>query len=412
MSHSLRTRPRRAFSLCQSVAATRRSQLAASVIALAVAMHASSDARAQDDDADVGLPAVQFHGFASQGFILTTGNNYLAESKQGSFEFAEVGLNATAQLGERLRVGMQLFSRDLGPLGDYRAHLDWFYLDYLVHDAFGIRAGRVKLPFGLYNDTADIDAARNSVLLPQSMYPTENRDFLLAQTGVELYGYVPLGGAGALDYRVYGGTIYIEAEDSPATGTFITRLTAPYVVGGRLLWETPLQGLRVGGSVQALRLESDIFIDGDEPTTVGVDIPAVLWVTSAEYLNEDWLFAAEYSRWHIEREVTGSMTIPEEKVVNERTYALATYRVLPWFQPGAYYSLLFRDVEDRKGRDAQQHDTAVTFRFDINAYWLFKLEAHYLWGTAALRSDLNNNQSRDQLAREWALFLAKTTATF
>ena len=46
--------------------------------------------------------------------------------------------------------------------GDYvlNSWADWFDLDYRWKDWLGLRAGRVKLPYGLYNDTSDIDAAR------------------------------------------------------------------------------------------------------------------------------------------------------------------------------------------------------------------------------------------------------------
>src|SRR5262249_42705161 len=156
----------------------------------------------------LGGTELQAHGFVSQGYILTTDNNYLAKSTHGSFEFAEVGLNFTATLTEKLRAGVQLFARDLGPVGNYSAKADWFYLDYRFADWLGVRAGRTKIPFGLYNDISDIDAARVPILLPQSVYPIQNRDYLLAQTGVELYGRLPTGSAGTLDYRLYGGTIY------------------------------------------------------------------------------------------------------------------------------------------------------------------------------------------------------------
>ena len=98
-------------------------------------------------------------------------------------------------------MGVQIFARDLGPIGDYGVKADWFYLDYRWRDWLGVRAGRNKIPFGLYNDASDADSARVPVLLPQSVYPTRNRDFLLAQTGVEVYGYLGLGPGGALDYR-------------------------------------------------------------------------------------------------------------------------------------------------------------------------------------------------------------------
>ena len=64
---------------------------------------------------EVGEPGqaltVSVHGFVSQGFILSSRYNYLAKSKQGSAEFSEIGLNFTVPVTEKLRVGMQLFSR-------------------------------------------------------------------------------------------------------------------------------------------------------------------------------------------------------------------------------------------------------------------------------------------------------------
>src|SRR3954467_4696971 len=155
-------------------------------------------------------PTVEMHGFVSQGAIKTTGNNYLiGTSKRGSVEFAEIGANFSGQLTDRLRVGLQLFSSKLGSTGNFNVKADWFTPDYRRRDWLGLRAGRVKLPFGLYNDTSDIDAARVPVLLPQSVYPIADREFLLAQTGLEIYGYVGLRRAGAIDYHLYGGTIYI-----------------------------------------------------------------------------------------------------------------------------------------------------------------------------------------------------------
>src|SRR5437588_62671 len=70
--------------------------------------------------------SVEVHGFISQGVLRTTANNYLARSDSGigSFEFTEIGINFTKSLTDRLRFGLQLFSRDLGPAGDYTAKAD------------------------------------------------------------------------------------------------------------------------------------------------------------------------------------------------------------------------------------------------------------------------------------------------
>src|SRR4051812_27765915 len=102
-----------------------------------------SSASAAEFGAEGDVASVEVHAFASQGFILTTANNYIATSKKGSFEFSEVGINFTKTIVDELRVGIQLFGHDLGPTGNYTAKMDWFYLDYRWKDWLGFRAGRV-----------------------------------------------------------------------------------------------------------------------------------------------------------------------------------------------------------------------------------------------------------------------------
>jgi hypothetical protein len=288
--------------------------------------------------------------------------------------------------------------------------MDWFYLDYHWQDWLGFRAGRVKIPFGLYNEINDVDSARTAVLLPQSVYPVANVNYLLAQTGAELYGYLGLHAAGALDYRAYAGTILVDTLVPPGSPYQVVDLNVPYVTGGRLLWETPLQGLRVGGSLQALRIDATLL---ENAMLVSVKLPAILWVASAEYAVHNLVFSTEYSRWYVKSDSTNAALFPASPLVtSERAYAMVTYRAAPWLQPGVYYSLLFPNVDDRSGRENMQHDVATTVRFDLNSNWLVKLEGHYMSGTAGLASSLNNNTPLNALERNWGVFLVKTTAYF
>jgi hypothetical protein len=364
--------------------------------------------------ADLDLPGLlaplQIHGFVSQGFLLTSANNYLAETSGGSFDFTEAGVNLTLPATDRLTLGVQVFARKLGAIGDFHAVLDWYYLDYHWKDWLGVRAGRVKLPFGLYNDISDIDAARTAVLLPQSIYPAQNRDFLLAQTGVELYGYKALGPAGAIDYRGYGGTIFVDATQQPGSPFTVLNLNVPYVAGGRVMW-LPMDGLRIGGSLQFLRLDTDLLMSSS-PDRLTVKIPARLWVVSAEYAAHDLTLAAEYSRWFVKAESSDPSLFPESSTTSERAYVLAAYHVNSWLQAGAYYSRLVPNVDSRTWPAGIQHDFAMTVRFDVNRFWLIKVEGHYLRGTAALSSSLNENLPLSSLTPNWALFAIKTTAYF
>ena len=372
--------------------------------------------------AELGQPGdgltVEMHGFVSQGAIKTTGNNYLVgNSKRGSLEFAELGANFTGQLTDRLRLGFQLFASKLGSNGNFNVKADWFNLDYRWRDWLGLRAGRVKLPFGLYNDTSDIDAARVPVLLPQSVYPLAERDFLLAQTGLELYGFIDLASGGALEYRLYGGTLYIPLTNQPGTPYQVSALNADYVGGGRLFWDTPLDGLRVGASVQALRFSGTLSfpMTASLPAeVVTAHVPALLWVGSLEYAAHDWLAAVEYSQWHSKiADSSDPSRFPNFDSDDDRGYALVAYRVRRWFQPGAYYSRLIHVMDLPTGTTrTSQHDFAGTLRFDINDFWLVKLEGHYMHGTAGVDLDLNPGVTANAIVRNWAVFLLKTTAYF
>lgn len=400
-----------------------RWETAAITCALVLATATPAGAQPEPDD-------LQVHGFVSQGYIKTTQHNYLGQTErdQGSFDFTEVGINFTKPLGDKLRVGLQIFAHDLGPLGNYAPQLDWYYLDYRAFDWLGIRAGKTKLPWGLYNESNDIDSGRVPVLLPQSVYPVSSRESLFAQTGGELYGDVSLGAAGSLEYRAYGGTIFLNVEDVSAQ---LRGYDIPYDAGGRLMWHPPLEGLQLGGSFQALRLDFDLAITPEQTMAyemqgqlpddfdgvVRARIPIKLWVASLEYQWQRLWLAAEYMRSYFDYEI--NLLLPETKVVNQGGYLMASYQVTPWFTPGVYYSATFPNFRakrpagaDQNPRSSYQHDVALTLRYDITPNWLVKLEGHYMHGTAALSSALNGGRPLDSLGENWGVFLVKTTAYF
>jgi hypothetical protein len=366
--------------------------------------------------------AVEIHGFVSQGFIKSTENNYLGPSERGSFEFTEAAINFTHSPLDDLRLGVQLFTRDIGPFGNYEPRFDWYYLDYRFFDWLGLRAGRIKLPFGLYNEVNDVDSARVPILLPQSLYDVSRREYLLALTGAELYGELDLGGAGSLAYHLYGGTIYLDPAD---VGVEVRGSDVPYVVGGRLMWSPPIEGLSIGGSLQALRIdlfdavlspeaiaryEQLMLLPPDFDGTISARAPILLGVASVQYELGDALLAAEYTRQSAR--VESDLLTPPTLTVSHGFYVLGAYRLTPWLTPGAYYSYWRPDPLNLSGPAKYQHDVALTLRFDINAHWLFKLEGHYMNGTQALSPDLNGGTPQSDLPPSWGVFLLKTTAYF
>lgn len=167
----------------------------------------------------VGLSAqdlgnLQIHGFATQGFLFSSNNNYLTmNSSSGSLQWTEGAISVTDPLTDNLRVRMQLHMYQMGQLGGPGVLIDWASGDYKVNDQLGFRAGRVKIPQGLFNDSQDVDALFLWILLPQAMYPVDNRDFDLALLGGEVYGSFGLSKRGGrVLYRGYIGEDYLDAH--------------------------------------------------------------------------------------------------------------------------------------------------------------------------------------------------------
>jgi hypothetical protein len=371
----------------------------------------ASSAPTNDTSATLSIPPLNFdvHGFFTQSFFKSSSNNYLSNSQAGSFDYSEAAVNFTKPLTDKIDVGAQLYAQKLGPNTGYGANFDWFYISYKQSNLFRIKIGRIKIPFGLYNESSDIDAARVPVLLPQSIYPVQDRNYLLAQNGAQVYGYLELGGMGALDYHVYGGSIAIALPQVTSISAIATQVDVPYIVGGRLLWETPLQGLKAAFTLQKLTLDIDETLGN---SALAATAPVIQYVASLEYTFKRLTLASEYSRWYVTLDTSNPALIPDTSVTSARYYGMANYQLTDSFAPGAYYSVLTPDITNTNGSANIQKDLALYVRYDFNPYWLVKLEGHVMNGTAGLDPTLNNNQPLSALNSNWEFFILKTTAYF
>ncbi|MBF0099759.1 MAG: hypothetical protein HQK77_02515, partial [Desulfobacterales bacterium] len=163
---------------------------------------------------------VAIYGFASQGYMKTTTNNYLVDSEEGSYQLREMVITFSSQIASNFRVGAQFAAVDVGTVGNNEPVLDWAYGDYRFNEYVGFRAGRTKASLGLYNETKDIDAVRNSIFLPNAVYHPLLRDSLLSFDNIALYGDFPIHDyLGSFSYQFSSGTTSL-AKDG-ATNKYI-----------------------------------------------------------------------------------------------------------------------------------------------------------------------------------------------
>jgi hypothetical protein len=366
------------------------------------------------------LPPVDFHGFASQGLLYSGNYNYLGESTRGSFNFTEVGLNISFNPFPRTRIAAQGFAYDVGRAGEYDAVLDYALAEYTFNDYFGIRAGRIRRPQGIYNHIQDVDVARTFVLLPQGIYDARWRDFYVSLDGGEIFGTLPLKQAGSLSYDIYAGTINpsgdggaaLQIRDSLPSYGHLDSIDSAKMFGGQLWWNTPVEGLRLGaagGLVPVFNFTTTIR------TPAGSFRPnnrteAVFQQYSAEYLWKAWTFQTEFYLRDFYPEAAGA---PETHSFS--WYASAAYRFNKWIEAGSYYTEYYGDIHNRSGAglpfpsDASQKDAALALRFDLTERWIFKVEGHYIRGTSLLQDNANNPVRNND---GWWMIGVKSTISF
>jgi hypothetical protein len=86
---------------------------------------------------------IQIHGYATQGFVYTTNNNWNSmNSTDGSPAWTEAVFNVTAQPDPKLRVGAQVRYFLMGDSFGNAITLDWASADYKVNDKFGTLPSR------------------------------------------------------------------------------------------------------------------------------------------------------------------------------------------------------------------------------------------------------------------------------
>jgi len=360
-------------------------------------------------------PPVDFHGFVSQGFLYSSDYNYLGDnSSKGSFQFTEAALNASFNPLPRTRISAQAFTYDVGDTGKYDVILDYAQVEFIFNDYFGIRAGRIRRPQGLYNDIQDVDVARTFILLPQGIYDARWRDFYVSLDGGEFFGTIPLKLAGSLSYEFYGGMINpsmdggaaLEISGSlPASGQ-LDSIDSAEEFGGQLWWNTPVDGLRfgaAGGVVPVFNFDTTIQTPGG-PFNPNNRNEAAFQQYSAEYLWKAWTFQSEI---YLRDYYPETATMPDTHLLT--WYGSVEYRFNKWFEAGGYYTEYYGDLTQTDNSLLYQKDAALALRFDATEWWTFKIEGHYIRGTGLLQDNADNPVQGDN---GWWMLAIKTTFSF
>lgn len=349
------------------------------------------------------IPGIQFHGFASQGVISTSANNFFGPSENRlSTQFTELGINGSYRLSPVLMFSGQILSRRAGATDDGRLRLDYGFVDYTIGESddgkWGVLLGKVKNPYGLYNLTRDMAFTRPSILLPQSIYFDRARNFALAAPGASLYGERRTD-MGDLFLQVAASTPTV--DDSGTKFAFFGR-DLPGTLDGRLSYIARVMIEEGGGrarlAVTGAQVNARYRPAYSDPYADGrlVFSPLIL---SAQYGAERWTLTGEYGVERVTMSGFGA-ALPDRASTSEQFYLQGTYRLAEKWELLLRYDVLYLNRDDRDGtRYAAASgapaygqfakDWTVGLRYDPTPSWMLRAELHAVNGTAWLPHEDN-----------------------
>jgi hypothetical protein len=360
---------------------------------------------------------VQVHGFAGQGATYTDHHQVFGTSRDVSLDFREMGINTSVKLLPNLLISAQGLYRDTGGSDRQGARLDFAQADYsfpLLDSSLvlGVRGGRVKIPFGLYNDTRDVVWTRPSVFLPQSIYfdTLALRQGMIAADGGVVYGRYTHG-----EHRY--GWEFLTAEPQDSTGgvmAFFTGIPSVFpkvqgsfegrpVLVGRTFYEWMGGRGKLMFSVvdidRDFRTSNMMYQDGNTKMTFPL--------FSAQYNAEKWSLTAEYGWINSERNGYSPLlqNLPTWKEnTSENFYVQGEYRFTNDFSVLLRYDVLHINRDDRDGREMSRltngmiaahrfyaRDLTAGIRWEFARNFLLAADYHYVNGTAWLNETDNPN---------------------
>ncbi len=347
---------------------------------------------------------LQLHGFATQGFVHTSDNSFFGDSEDGSFEFTELGVNASYKAAANVRLAGQLLSRRAGEMYDGSPTIDFALVDWTLSDTpahtYGVMLGRAKNPLGLYNDTRDVAFTRPSIFLPQQIYFDRVRNLILSSDGVHLYSrFYTDAGNWSLNLGLGRTPVDENVEVTFLGADFGGEMDADGLsVIGRVAYETPdaRWRLALSGAKSALTYRRDT---GDPFGSGEIDL--FYWIASAQYNAERWSLTAEFMQEPVEFKNFGPAVDNRDGTVRGY-YLQGSYLLRSDLELIARFAEGYADKDSRDGTRQSaltgglvppygffQKDWMIGLRWDVTPNFMLRAEYQWTEGTWTLSSREN-----------------------
>ncbi|HET8708004.1 MAG TPA: hypothetical protein VFM46_16995 [Pseudomonadales bacterium] len=350
-----------------------------------------------------------YNGFVSQSVINTSDNNFFGRSDDAlNTDFRELALILTGSPVQALEGSMQVLSRSAGTADNGAPRIDYAFVSWRFQETVeisqGFSLGKVKVPYGFFNETRESPFGRQHIWLAQSIYPDRSRNSQMTANELLYFG----------EYRGEDWTFglkagYGKAKPDPDELTDYFQVNAAlenFSVSSSTKWNAQLTADYGGGRFRAalsrvlvpiafqasLRFPNAAVLNLDAVVKTYINVLSLEWNEPAFSVSaeiED--SAVNYAGLTVDYTQPDYRNYPQGANVELRFHATPSWDIYTRFDGVVF------DKNDRSGEHFQRVTGAPSFtRFAYDkvlgaAYrpspdWLIMAEAHRvngtMWGTA------------------------------
>lgn len=260
-------------------------------IASAVLLLAATQLRGEE--VPPWLSKVSIHGYISQAYAVSSDYQLLGIPTEGTTDYRDLALQFRFDVDRKNTFAIQMKEERRGesPREGDDVAIDWGFYQHNFSDRLALKAGRIPLPLGIYNE-----ASGAAITYPFFRPPNEFYDRQFSSKTLEgILTSTTFGPADGwhFDFDGYAGQWNLDDWESNE------RVDARDAWGGQVWANAPWPGVRFGGGAYRCTVEHP----GGESTDYlmlhgSAEVSIERWQLAAEYLGGDLAEYGDYRAWY------------------------------------------------------------------------------------------------------------------
>jgi len=190
-----------------------------------------------------GAQRLSVHGFLNQAFAASDGYQVLGIPDEGTWDYRTAALQLRAAITSKDNFVIQVSQQRLGEspamATQNEIELDWVFYEHQFSQDLSVRAGKVRLPYGIYNEVRFVGPVLPFFRAPDVFYGEGSYTFDSIDGAVVSTRFFT-DHRFSLDADAYVGEWRLLQSDNA------TIARAKKGLGGQIWLNTPLRGLRLG----------------------------------------------------------------------------------------------------------------------------------------------------------------------